>query len=58
MPRIKQRKGHCFIQAMSDDVDDKDNEYDSNIFALSFLNRNAQNLRRIKQIKWHCFIQE
>ena len=43
---------------MSDDVDDKDNEYDSNIFALSFLNRNAQNLRRIKQIKWHCFIQE
>ena len=29
---IKQRKGHCFIQASSADEDDQDDEYDSGIF--------------------------
>ena len=28
----KQRKRRSIIQAMSDDVDDKDNEYDSKVF--------------------------
>ena len=52
--RIKQRKGHCFIQAMSDAVDDQDDEYASKVFP----DRNAQKLRRIKQRKGLCFIQE
>ena len=51
--RIKQRKGGCFIRALNDDDDDKDDEYDSG----SFPDREAQNLRRIKQRKGHCFIQ-
>ena len=38
--------------------DDKVDEYDSEVYALSFPNCNAQNLRRIKQRKGHCFIQE
>ena len=37
--------------------DDKVDEYDSEVYALSFPNCNAQNLRRIKQRKGHCFIQ-
>ena len=53
MRRIKQRKGLCFIQTSSDDEDDKDDEYDSEIFT----DQDAQNLRRIKQRKEHCFIQ-
>ena len=52
MPYYKQRKG-CFIQESSDDEDDKDDEYDSEIFT----DQDAQNLRRIKQRKEHCFIQ-
>ena len=52
--RIKQRKGHYFIQASSADEDD---EYDSGFFCLSFLKRNAQNLHHIKQRKGHCFTQ-
>ena len=51
--RINQRKGRCFIQALSDDEDDKDDEYDSRIFS----GRNTQNLRRIKQRKGHCLFQ-
>ena len=51
--RINQRKGHYFIQASSADEDDKDDEYDSEIFT----DQDAQNLRRIKQRKEHCFIQ-
>ena len=44
------------IQASSDDVDDKDDEYDCGFFCLSFPNRDVQNLRRIKQRKRLCFI--
>ena len=55
--RIKQRKGHYFIQASSADENDKDGEYDSEFFCLSFLKRNAQNLHHIKQRKGHCFTQ-
>ena len=51
--RIEQRKGRYIIHAMSDDQDDKDDEYDSG----SFPDRDAQNLRRIKQRKGNCFIQ-
>ena len=51
--RIKQRKGVCFIRALNDDDDDKDDEYDSKVFP----DRNAQNLHRIKQRKERCFIQ-
>ena len=53
MRHIKQRKGNCFIQELSDDEDDEDDKYDSGIFS----DRNAQNLRRIKQRKGLCFIQ-
>ena len=42
-----------FIRASSADEDDKDDEYDSEIFT----DQDAQNLRRIKQRKEHCFIQ-
>ena len=45
--RIKQRKGHCFIQASSDDEDDKDDEYDSGFFH----DRDAQKMYRINQRK-------
>ena len=38
---------------MSDDKDDKDDEYDGRVFR----DRDAQNLHRIKQRKGHCFIQ-
>ena len=41
-------------QALSDDEDDKNDEYDSGFFPY----RNAQNLRRIKQRKGNRFIQE
>ena len=53
MRHIKQRKGNCFIQELSDDEDDEDDKYDSGIFT----DRNAQNLRRIKQRKENCLIQ-
>ena len=52
--RIKQRKGRCIIQAMSDDEDDKNDEYDSG----NFHDLNAQNLHHIKQRIGHCFVQE
>ena len=45
--RIKQRKWRCIIQAVSDDVDDRDDEYDRGII----FDRDAQNLSRIKQRK-------
>ena len=51
--RIKQRKGHCLFQALSDDEDDKVDEYDSEII----FDRDTQNLHRIKQRKERCFIQ-
>ena len=57
MHRIKQRKGHSYFQESSADEDDKDDEYDSKVFTLSFPKFNAQNLRRIKQRKGGCFIQ-
>ena len=50
---INQRKGNCFIQELSDNEDDKDDEYDRKVFH----DRNAQNLRCIKQRKGRCFIQ-
>ena len=55
---IKQRKVHRFTQASSADEDDKDDEYDSGFFYLSFPIRDAQNLRRIKQRKGLYLIQE
>ena len=54
---LNKEKGHYFIQASSADEDDKDDEYDSGFFCLSFLKRNAQNLHHIKQRKGHCFTQ-
>ena len=54
---LNKEKDVGLIQASSADEDDKDDEYDSGFFYLSFPIRNAQNLRRIKQRKDLFFIQ-
>ena len=54
---LNKEKDVGLIQASSADEDDKDDEYDSGFFYLSFPSRDAQNLRRIKQRKGHCYIQ-
>ena len=55
---LNKEKDVGLIQASSADEDDKDDEYDSGFFYLSFPIRDAQNLRRIKQRKGRCFFQE
>ena len=55
---LNKEKDVGLIQASSADEDDKDDEYDSGFFYLSFPSRDAQNLRRIKQRKGLYLIQE
>ena len=51
--RIIQRKGLCFIQAISTNENDQDDEYDSEFF----FDQDAQNLQHINQRKGQCFTQ-
>ena len=55
---LNKEKDVGLIQASSADEDDKDDEYDSGFFYLSFPSRDAQNLRRIKQRKGLYLIHE
>ena len=55
---LNKEKDVGLIQASSADEDDKDDEYDSGFFYLSFPIRDAQNLRRIKQRKGLYLIHE